>query len=184
MKNTSSKIPFIAAGLTGLIIVCTILVFALSIVWDAVDLPSLVKPMQRSEINIQDPFIEERENQFHLSEVIPRYDEVINAIERYYLDHGDYPNDLNTLVPFYLTQVPGVYIRSGEYLTYAPEPWNENTPPFTFSIRGHYPFPAFMHGWDLVYCPSTYEGCAEGGDRHTRVFRVNDRWIWVHSSAL
>jgi hypothetical protein len=139
---------------------------------------------QQVEVNIQDPFIKGRENEFRLSRVIPKYDEVISAIEQYSKDRGNYPDKLCDLVPQYLSQEPGIYIRSGKYLNYEPETWRENTPPFTFSIRGHYPFPAFMHGWELTYCPSTYSGCAEGGDRHISAFRVNNRWLWIHGSAL
>jgi hypothetical protein len=139
---------------------------------------------QQVEVNIGNSFIKERENEFHLSRVLPKYDEVISAIEQYYKDRGTYPEKLSDLVPQYLSQEPGIYIRSGEYLNYEPETRRENTPPFTFSVRGHYPFPAFMHGWELTYCPSTFSGCAEGGDRHIYAFRVNDRWLWIHSSAL
>jgi hypothetical protein len=141
-------------------------------------------PIEQAEINIQDPFIVAREEEFHLSMVIPKYDKVISAIEQYYQDHGNYPSELKLLYPVYLNQTPGIYIRSGENLTYKPEPQLEDTPPFTFSVSGHYPFPASMHGWDLVYCPLRYSGCAVGGDRHIRSHRVNDRWIWIHSSAL
>ncbi len=145
---------------------------------------TLEKSSPHAEINLQDPFIMDREREFHLSRVIPKYDQVITAIEQYYQDNGSYPEELNVMIPNYLPEEPGIYLRGREYITYEPEPWMENTPPFTFSLYGHYPFPAFMHGWELIYCPSSYSGCAAGGDRHIRAYRVNDRWIWVHGSAL
>jgi hypothetical protein len=141
-------------------------------------------PVPNVDINVQDPFIKEREEEFHLSTVIPKYDQVITAIENFHQDRGSYPKELIDLVPQYLSKQPGIYLNSGEYLQYSPEAFQEGTPPFTFMVRGHYPFPAFMHGWDLVYCPETYLGCAPGGDRHIYTFKVNSRWIWIHGSAL
>ena len=183
-RNTNRKLPIFATGCLVILILGVFIVCGFVILLNMLDLETLIKPVYRAEVNIQDLFIRDREKEFHLSRVIPKYDEVIAGIEKYYQDHGSYPEELDILVPTYLTQEPGIYLRSGEYLTYEPHPWRENTPSFTFSISGHYPFLAFMHGWELIYCPSTYLGCAAGGDRHIRVYRVNDWWIWIHSSAL
>jgi len=117
---------------------------------------------------------------FSLASVLPEYDGVIEAIEKYYEDREQYPADLSDLVPDYLAEVPGIYIRNGERLTYKPEPMYENTPPYTFSIYGHYPGFASMHGWTLYYCPASYEGCSDGGNS----YRINQNWLWIHSSAL
>lgn len=136
------------------------------------------------EIYTDDPFIEERENQFKLSQRIPKYDKVISAIEAYQVDHGSYPEQLSDLIPSYLEKEPGLYIRSAEYLLYEAPVNDDSLPAFNFLVRGHYPGLAFMHGWELMYCPDTYSGCAEGGDRHIWAYRVNSRWIWISSSAL
>jgi hypothetical protein len=125
-------------------------------------------------------FIVRIEKDFDLSSVLPEYNKVIDAIEEYYENWGHYPARLADLVPDYLPEVPGIYIRNGERLTYKPEPMYESTPSFTFSIYGHYPGLAFMHGWTLFYCPVSYEGCTAGGSS----YRINDLWLWIHSSAL
>jgi hypothetical protein len=135
-------------------------------------------------INQDDPFVVERAKQFNLPQVIQQYDQVINAIESYHQDHGVYPPELSALVPDYLPRVPGIYIRRGERLTYAPEPEQEGAAPFTFYIYGHYPGLAFMHGWELEYCPKELDLCNETNDRHYHPHRINDRWIWISRSAL
>ena len=136
-------------------------------------------------INYDDPFIAQRADEFNLPQVILEYDQVICAIEKFYQDKGSYPSDLKALVPNYLSKVPEIHIRNGERLEYHPEPMSQDVvTPFTFNIYGHYPGLAFMHGWYLYYCPITDEGCNNSGDRHYRQFRINDRWIWINSSAL
>ncbi len=150
------------------------------------------KPESLVIINYDDPFIAERVKEFDLPQVIMQYDQVINAIEKFYQDKGYYPQDLKDLTPTFLSKVPGIYIRNGEKLTYAPESSFPDTPifpdtkvaPFTFNIYGHYTGLAFMHGWFLIYCPSKYDDCNSSGDRHIHSFRINDRWIWINSSAL
>jgi hypothetical protein len=184
MNGTNRRVAIFIVGYIILLALGIYIICGFRIMWNALVLEISLYPMQPVEVNIQDPFIMDRENEFHLSSVIPRYDVVITAIEQYHRDHGSYPEELNNLNPAYLAQAPGIYLRSGENLTYELKPLWENAPPFTFSISGHYPFPAFMHGWHLAYCPSTYPGCAPGGDRHIHVYRVNDRWVWIHGSAL
>ncbi len=137
-----------------------------------------------AEINVEDPFVEHLECEFMLSRKIPKYDGVISAIEAYYQDHGYYPEQLSALIPAYLDKEPGLYLRGAEYINYAVMAQDENSPPFIFSIDGHYPGLAFIHGWELMYCPATYSGCSEGGDRHIWTTTVNERWIWISSSAL
>lgn len=135
-------------------------------------------------INQDDPFVVERAKQFDLPQVIQQYDQVINAIERYHQDFGVYPPELSALVPDYLPKAPGIYIRRGERLTYAPEPEQEGAAPFTFYIYGHYPGLDSMHGWELKYCPKELDLCNETNDRHYHPHRINDQWIWVSRSAL
>jgi hypothetical protein len=135
-------------------------------------------------INYEDRFVADRASQFDLPRVIQQYDQVINELDRYYYAHGAYPDALSTLVPEYLPEMPGIYIRKGERLTYTPVPLAESNPPFTFYIYGHYPGLAFMHGWMLYYCPDVYSGCNAPGDRHFHPHRVNYRWIWISRSAL
>jgi len=45
-----------------------------------------------------------------LGYAVRRYDQDINAIERYKQDHGEYPSSLNDLVPGYLNSTPGIYL--------------------------------------------------------------------------
>jgi len=135
-------------------------------------------------INRDDPFAVERARQFSLPQVIQQFDQVIDAIEDYHQDHGEYPPELSDLVPSYLPQVPGIYIRRGERLIYASEPEREGGAPFTFYIYGHYPGLAFMHGWELKYWPEKLDMCSETDNRHYHPHRIDDRWIWVSRSAL
>lgn len=135
-------------------------------------------------VNVEDPFIRQREIEFTLSSVIPQYDKVIEAIEAYKQCHAGYPQTLEDLVPEYLDKVPEIYIRKGEELKYEPEPFEVKSVPFTFYITGHYPGLSAMHGWKLMYCPVEFASCNTGGDRHFSEFRVNDVWIWINESAL
>ncbi len=130
--------------------------------------------------NIDDYFVLKIKSDFELASVLPEYDKVIYAIEEYHQDFGQYPASLSDLIPNYLPEIPPIYIRNGERLTYKLEPLYENTPPFTFTIYGHYPGLAFMHGWYLFYCPITYTGCFSEGNS----YRLNEHWIWIHSPAL
>jgi hypothetical protein len=139
--------------------------------------------------NGDDPFIAERVEQFALPTVLQQYDQVIWAIEQYQRDHDAYPSSLADLVPAYLAREPGIYIRNGEELAYSPQTktWGLGEPdgaPFTFYIYGHYPFPANIHGWFLYFCPNEIDGCNRQGDRHRSWYRVNNRWVWINSSAL
>jgi len=112
---------------------------------------------------------------------ISRYDVVINAIEKYHTDTGQYPSSLDALVPAYLASVPGKYMKFGEELNYYPDPSSENargyigSGPFIFELTGMY---AGIHGQTLKYCPIQDETC--------KAFkgRINDRWIWTYSSIL
>jgi hypothetical protein len=135
-------------------------------------------------INQDDPFVPDIAQEFNLSQVILKYDQVINAIEGYHHEKGSYPPNLSALVPDYLPEVPGIYIRGGGSLEYLPEPEWEGASPFTFYISGNYLGLAFMHGWELKYCPSELGLCNETNDRHFHPHRINYRWIWVSSSAL
>jgi len=112
---------------------------------------------------------------------ISRYNVVIDAIEKYYADNGHYPPSLEVLVPVYLPDVPGKYMKFGEELNYYPDPFSENARgyirhgPFIFELTGMY---AGIHGQTLKYCPVQDETCS--------VFRgrIDDKWIWTYSSIL
>lgn len=136
--------------------------------------------MQVRQSGSGESFVSRVEREFDLQSVLPEYDKVIDALEDYHNSFGQYPANLSYLVPDYLPKVPGIYIRNGERLTYELEPMNEITPSYTFSIYGHYPGASFMHGWTLYYCPVRYVGCTAGEDS----YRINDRWLWLHHSAL
>jgi hypothetical protein len=116
-----------------------------------------------------------------LDHAIERYDVVINAIETYRTDYGHYPANLEDLVPSYLPEIPGKYMKFGEMLIYEPHPsaWYDHAP-FTFELYGHY---YGIHGQTLKYCPVETNPCYEGARKITPS-RINDRWIWVYSSAL
>jgi len=117
---------------------------------------------------------------YFLNYGISRYHPVIDAVEEYKNDKGKYPPNLDILVPEYLPETPGIYMKFGEILTYEPNPsaWYDHAP-FTFELYGHY---LSMHGQTLKYCP--INTCYFEGDRHYTPVRINDRWIWVYSSAL
>ena len=112
---------------------------------------------------------------------ISRYGVVIDAIEKYHVEHGSYPPSLNELVPNYLPAVPGKYMKFGEELNYFADPNSENARgyaghgPFIFELTGMY---AGIHGQTLKYCPIQ--------DRSCDIFkgRVDDRWIWTYSTIL
>lgn len=107
---------------------------------------------------------------------IMRYDVAIDAIEQYHEDQGVYPPNLDALVPDYLSTVPGIYMKYGEILRYAPNSeWKYiNQGPFTFELYGHY---LGMHGQILKYCPVEDNSCQE-------FRRIDSRWVWAYSSAL
>ena len=171
------------AGLTGKHLVLNWLPLVLALI-SVCSIP-LITPLVDNYIQVRqsgigESFVSRVAKEFDLQSVLPEYDKVIDALEDYHNSFGQYPANLSDLVPDYLPEVPGIYIRNGEKLTYNPEPMNAITPPYTFSIYGHYPGGAFMHGWTLDYCPVRFVGCTAGGDS----YRINDRWLWQHHSAL
>ncbi len=105
---------------------------------------------------------------------IRRYDRVVEAIEQYKLDHGFYPESLDALTPNYLQSKPGIFLKYGERLDYAPDTWSGDDAPFRFELYGH--DSSGVHGRILKYCPVEFE-CPDGD-------RINDRWMWTYSSAL
>lgn len=116
-----------------------------------------------------------------LNQAIKRYDVVIDAIESYRAAHGRYPANLNDLVPEYLPELPGRYMKFGKTLTYEPNTSLEyDHAPFVFELYGQY---YGIHGQTLKYCPVTVEPCFEK-QGHLTPSRINARWIWVYSSAL
>ena len=179
-KNTKRGCLFVITliiGMTPLLTIC-----GLILLWPSPN----TTPESLIVIDHDNDFIAKRAKEFDLSTVILHYEPVITAIEMYYKDQGSYPSDLEVLVPKYLSKVPGIYIDNGEKLTYKPEPMTDRATvtPFTFNIYGHYSGLASMHGWFLYYCPIEYESCNDPGDRHISQFRINDRWVWINSSAL
>jgi hypothetical protein len=113
---------------------------------------------------------------------IARYDEVIDAIEEYRDDHGEYPPSLDALVPDYLADAPGIFIKFGERLTYEPKPSiGCEAAPFTFELYGH--DRSGIHGQILRFCPEEL-GLPDKEGRDTAPERINERWIWLYSSAL
>lgn len=136
------------------------------------------------DINQDDEMVIKLVRRYNLEGAIVQYDLVINAIERYHIEHGAYPPNLAALVPEYLPKVPGIYVKAGETLNYSAAPEHVGGAPFTFYIYGHHTGLQFMHGWELKYCPADLDFCGEANDRHYHPHRINDRWIWINSSAL
>jgi hypothetical protein len=103
-------------------------------------------------------------------------DPIIQAIYKYKDDHREFPKDLLVLVPQYLPEEP--YAAFGEELVYFPND-DYYGAPFYFAFNGHYSGLAFMHGWSYKYCPSS--SCS---DNFEGVYRIDENWIFMHSSAL
>ena len=137
-----------------------------------------------ASINQNDDMVVEMTLQYDLPEAIIAYDPIIEAIERYHLENGAYPDSLGALVPGYLAAPPGIYIPAGERLEYHANSTAEGQPPFTFLVYGHHTGLAFLHGWEFRYCPEEFGFCGMPDDRHYHPHRVNQRWIWVNRSAL
>jgi hypothetical protein len=140
-------------------------------------------PESLTVINQDDEMVVKMARRYNLAQAIERYDQVVNAIEKYQEDHGAYPPDLEALVPEYLSRVPDVYIRAGWWLEYSPDPEHEAGAPFTFYVYGHHTWTQFMHGWELKYCPEELDFCGELDDHLYHPHRINHQWIWVNRSA-
>ena len=117
-----------------------------------------------------------------VNQAIERYEPVVEAIESYRVEKGYYPETMQKLIPAHLTNMPGIYMKYGIELTYQPEPTDRlDHAPFVFELYGGY---AGVHGQTLKYCPASIEPCYEGGEGLYTVERINERWIWVYSSAF
>jgi hypothetical protein len=120
-------------------------------------------------------------NDAMLAYSLTRYDPIIDAIESYKDEQGQYPSSLELLVPQYLSAVPGIYMKYGERLIYeAPQSTMHDYTPFDFELYGHY---AGLHGQSLKYCPIEINPCM-GTDEHIHYRRLDPHWIWVIYSAL
>jgi hypothetical protein len=135
-------------------------------------------------MNRADEMAVEMAQKYNLVVAIDAYDPVIDAIEHYREDYGAYPASLSVLVPSYLSEAPGIYIRGGESLHYSPDSEYVGSAPFTFYVYGHHTGLQSMHGWEFKYCPVELDYCNEPDDRHYHPHRMNDRWIWINRSAL
>lgn len=117
-----------------------------------------------------------------VNQAVERYEPVIEAIEAYRVENGYYPETIQKLVPVYLTKIPGIYMKYGMDLTYQPKTTDRlDHAPFVFELYGGY---AGVHGQTLKYCPASIEPCYEGVEGLYTVERINERWIWVYSSAF
>ena len=99
----------------------------------------------------------------------------LEAILAYQRDHSEYPNDIESLITNQETKYPSSYM--GGYLVYIPEPFYGV--PFYFGFRGNYSGVYFLHGWIIAYCPSSICTIPLSGTR-----RIDDTWVFIHSSAL
>ena len=117
-----------------------------------------------------------------VNQAIERYEPVVEAVESYKAEKGHYPETIQKLVPEYLTDMPGIYMKYGIDLAYQPEPTDRlDHAPFVFELYGGY---TSVHGQTLKYCPASIEPCYEGVEGLYTVERINERWIWVYSSAF
>jgi hypothetical protein len=174
--STTNHILFVVIGLgiTQAITLCCLI---------GVLYNSSQAPANLVAINQDDEMVVKMARRYNLTEAVRQYDQVVYAIERYRKVYGDYPPDLEALIPDYLARVPRVYVRAGERLEYSPEPEHDGAAPFTFYIYGHHTGLQFMHGWELKYCPVELGFCGEPDDQHYHPHRINDHWIWVNRSA-
>ena len=99
----------------------------------------------------------------------------IEALLEYQLDHGSYPTDIESLVPTYIEEVPSSYMRGR--LVYDQRALYGV--PFYFGFRGNYSGIYSWHGWSLLYCPISICTVEGPGTR-----RIDDTWLFIHSSAL
>jgi hypothetical protein len=109
-----------------------------------------------------------------------QYEEVIDAIERYHIEQGQYPSDLIKLVPGYLPAVPGIYIEGGEVLEYLPMP--SLGEPFTVYVYGHdteQGLRRVWEEWELRYCRQ--DSCTYSSDYYPP-HHINENWIWIYRS--
>ncbi len=108
-------------------------------------------------------------------ELQTRADPVAAALLRYQADTGSPPDKLEQLVPNYIKSLPDGYM--GGRLVYDPRPYYGV--PFFFGFRGNYSGIYFLHGWSLIYCPAAACQLSGSGSR-----RIDDTWMFVHSSAF
>lgn len=129
------------------------------------------------------PWLYEKEiSKAGVNQAIERYEPVVEAIESYRAENGYYPDTIQKLIPSHLTNLPGIYMKYGMVLTYQPESTNRlDHAPFVFELYGGY---AGVHGQTLKYCPASIEPCYEGVKGLYTVERINERWIWIYSSAF
>lgn len=99
----------------------------------------------------------------------------VEAIIAHHQTHGQYPKDIDSLDSQYKALVPASYMDGR--LIYIPETYYGA--PFFFGFRGNYSGWYSMHGWAIVYCPEPLCTIPETGTR-----RIDDTWIFIHSSAL
>lgn len=100
---------------------------------------------------------------------------VIDKINLYKSEHGEYPETIEALIPTYIKKIPSEYL--GGRVIYQTDPYYGV--PFYFAFRGNYSGRYFLHGWAIIYCPVSM--CEISGPPSRR---IDDNWIFVHSSAF
>jgi hypothetical protein len=113
-----------------------------------------------------------------IREATVQYNEVIDAIESYHIEQGQYPVNLGMIVPDYLNVIPGIYIEGGEVLEYSSMPsFGE---PFTFYVYSHNTRQGFRRvweEWELRYCRQS--SCTYPSDFYLP-YRVDENWVWIY----
>jgi len=99
----------------------------------------------------------------------------VEAIIAYQRDHGQNPSNIDALIPDYAAKYSSSYM--GGRLVYDPEPWYGV--PFYFGFRRNYSGLYFMHGCVIAYCPVSICTIPHSGTR-----RIDDTWLFIHSSAF
>ena len=100
---------------------------------------------------------------------------MIEALHEYQLDYGSYPADIDSLMPTYVEKVPSSYMRGR--VVYSRRALYGV--PFYFGFRGNYSGRYSLHGWSLLYCPISICTVEGPGTR-----RIDDTWLFIHSSAF
>ena len=97
---------------------------------------------------------------FLLQEGLKHYDPLIEGIERYKQERGEYPKALEELVPSYLSAIPVPTMKIVKWVHYDPDTTQdfltEGAGPYTLQIQG-------MNEWAVqrvfVYCPVIDASC-------------------------
>ncbi len=114
---------------------------------------------------------------------------VVEALEKYHADHGEYPEDINDVIPDYLESLPQIPDREGG-LWYKRRDWYPAADNFDQSSREYYltvgiPSTASMQiGEELSYYPARWRTSPQldyeptpDGSTYGRPIAIDDHWV-------